>query len=134
MFSFKNLKIYLLLPLKNSPDDKNVSFSEWKSISLPCLRVLINFTGFAFLLSFEGVKIIETSILQIKYHIKILLCILILTMDFYNTHTYEDKNYIYNDLSYNMILHNYMVGIKLNGLYQQCWRRSHFKLIHFCKI
>lgn len=37
-----------------------------------------------------------------------------LTMDLYNTCTYEHKNCIYNNLSYNVILHNYTVGLRSN--------------------
>lgn len=130
MFSFTNLKIYLFCWLWRLALTKSVSFSKWKSISLSCLRFYQSYWC-CFPSFFKGGKIIETSILQIKYHMQNITVHTYLTMDLYNTYTYEHKNYIYNNLLYNVILHHYMVGLKSNGVYHQCGGRSHFKSIPF---
>lgn len=52
------------------------------------------FYWFCFPSPFEGGKIIETSILQIKYHMQNITMHTYLTINHYNTHIYEHKNYI----------------------------------------
>ena len=77
------------------------------------------FYWFCFPFPFDSGKIIETSILQIKYNMKNTSMHTYLITDLYSIYINEHKNYIYSNLSYNMILSKYSIGLKSNKLFHQ---------------
>lgn len=94
----------LSLALKDSSGYKKVSFSNKKAFLYHISMCSYQFHWFCFPSPFEDGKIIETSILQIKYHMQNITIHTCLIIDLYSTYIYEHKNCTYNNLSYSVIL------------------------------